>query len=75
MKEIKENKDKKYTVYYKRISQSQFTGGRDANVEVQHAMVTAGNTAGAVAKVREQQKMYMNRDIRVISIIREITEE
>ncbi len=65
----------KYTVYYKRISTSPFSGGRNANDDVQHVVVEAGNTAGAVTKVKDQQKMYMNRDIRVISVIREVPDE
>lgn len=62
----------KYTVYYKRLSNSPFVGGKNANDEVQHSVVEAGNVAGAITKVKEQQKMFMNRDIAVVSIIREI---
>jgi len=63
---------KKYTVKYKRITTSPFISGRIANVDIQTAVVEAGNAAGAEAQVRKQQKMFMNNDIRVIDIIREI---
>ena len=67
----------KYTVYYKRISNSPFVSatGKNSSEDMQTCIVEAGNTAGAKAKVIERQKMFMNREIRVISIIPELPEE
>jgi len=64
----------KYTVAYKRISNSPYVSptGKNSSEDVQHCVVEAGNTAGAITKVKEQQKMFMNRDIHVISVIREV---
>ncbi len=65
----------KYTVYYKRVSKSPFITGKIANVDVHHAVVEAGNAAGAEKQTRQAQKQFMNSDIRIIEIIREINTE
>ena len=58
---------KKYTVYYKRITNTPYTIGRSSNDEEQHTIVKADSIEDAHEQVKSQQKMYMDRTIRVIS--------
>ena len=61
-----------YTVYYKRITKSTYASptGKDANIELQHTTVETDTADKAEATVREQQKLFMNNEIKIIRTIR-----
>jgi hypothetical protein len=63
----------KYTVYYKRISPTLYVSptGKNADDDVQRTRVEAGNRAGAVTQTKQQQKLFMSKEIKIISVIEE----